>query len=135
VVRTLPTPKLIFRFNSKSFFCGIRASSLYEELAQIQRRLGIHLSLNKILQPNRQIAPPTKVLVDYINSREVSQAAKMIQKTENTPRKGRLRAFLDFFVLFSGVSTASNLERTQRRPLITRGLFLFRGKKRAEEQC
>jgi hypothetical protein len=36
------------------------------------------------------------------------------------------RAFLDFFVLFSGVSTASNLARTQGRPLLTRGLFLFR---------
>jgi len=38
------------------------------------------------------------------------------------------RAFLDFFVLFSGVSTASNLARTQGRPLLTRGLFLFRRK-------
>jgi hypothetical protein len=36
------------------------------------------------------------------------------------------RAFLDFFVLFSGVSTASNLERTQGRPLRSRGIFLFR---------
>jgi hypothetical protein len=36
------------------------------------------------------------------------------------------RAFLDFFILFSGVSTASNLARTQGRPLLTRGLFLFR---------
>jgi hypothetical protein len=40
--------------------------------------------------------------------------------------KSFLRAFLDFFVLFSGVSTASNLARTQGRPLLTRGLFLFR---------
>jgi hypothetical protein len=40
--------------------------------------------------------------------------------------KGFFRAFLDFFVLFSGVSTASNLARTQGRPLLTRGLFLFR---------
>jgi len=40
--------------------------------------------------------------------------------------KGFFRAFLDFFVLFSGVSTASNLARTQGRPLVTRGLFLFR---------
>jgi hypothetical protein len=37
------------------------------------------------------------------------------------------RAFLDFFVLFSGVSTASNLSRTQPRPVRSRGLFLFRG--------
>jgi hypothetical protein len=40
--------------------------------------------------------------------------------------RGFFRAFLDFFVLFSGVSTASNLARTQGRPLLTRGLFLFR---------
>lgn len=42
--------------------------------------------------------------------------------------KGFIRAFLDFFVLFSGVSTASNLARTQGRPLLTRGLFLFRSR-------
>ncbi len=41
-------------------------------------------------------------------------------------KKGFLRAFLDFFILFSGVSTASNLARTQGRQLLTRGLFLFR---------
>jgi hypothetical protein len=41
-------------------------------------------------------------------------------------KKGFFRAFLDFFILFSGVSTASNLARTQGRPLRTRGLFLFR---------
>ena len=41
-------------------------------------------------------------------------------------RKGFLRAFWDFFVLFSGISTASNLARTQGRQLRTRGLFLFR---------
>jgi hypothetical protein len=41
-------------------------------------------------------------------------------------KKGFFRALLDFFILFSGVSTASNLARTQGRPLLTRGLFLFR---------
>jgi hypothetical protein len=41
-------------------------------------------------------------------------------------QKGFWRAFLDFFVLFSGISTASNLARTQGKPLLTRGLFLFR---------
>jgi hypothetical protein len=41
-------------------------------------------------------------------------------------KKGFLHAFIDFFVLFSGISTASNLARTQGRPLLTRGLFLFR---------
>jgi hypothetical protein len=41
-------------------------------------------------------------------------------------KKNRLRAFWDFFVLFSGISTASNLSRTQPRPVRSRGLFLFR---------
>lgn len=41
-------------------------------------------------------------------------------------KKGFFWTFLDFFVLFSGISTASNLARTQGRPLLTRGLFLFR---------
>ena len=44
--------------------------------------------------------------------------------TEN--KRGFFRAFWDFFVLFSGISTASNLERTQGRPLGQRGLFLIR---------
>ncbi len=38
------------------------------------------------------------------------------------------RAFLDFFILFSGISTASNLARTQGRKLRSRGIFLFRPK-------
>jgi hypothetical protein len=46
----------------------------------------------------------------------------------NNRDKGFLRAFLDFFILFSGVSTASNLARTQGRVLLTRGIFLFRGR-------
>jgi hypothetical protein len=41
-------------------------------------------------------------------------------------RKNLLRAFWDFFVLFSGISTASNLTRTQSRPVRYRGMFLFR---------
>ncbi len=36
------------------------------------------------------------------------------------------RAFLDFFVLFGGVSTVSNLSRTRKTPVMGRGLFLFR---------
>jgi hypothetical protein len=43
-----------------------------------------------------------------------------------TERRGFWRAFLDFFVLFSGVSTASNLSRTRKAPVVGRGLFLFR---------
>jgi hypothetical protein len=39
---------------------------------------------------------------------------------------GFIKAFWDFFVLFSGISTASNLARTQGRSLRTGGLFLFR---------
>ena len=39
-----------------------------------------------------------------------------------------LRTVWDFFVLFSGISTASNLSRTQPRPVRNRGLFLFRGR-------
>jgi hypothetical protein len=45
---------------------------------------------------------------------------------ENPKRKGFLRTFWDFFVLFSGISTASNLSRTQGRPVRYRGMFLFR---------
>jgi hypothetical protein len=45
---------------------------------------------------------------------------------ENAKQKGFLRSFWDFFVLFSGISTASNLSRTQGRPVRSRGLFLFR---------
>lgn len=41
-------------------------------------------------------------------------------------KRGFIRAFLDFFVLFSGVSTASALARTQGRRPNTRGIFLFR---------
>jgi hypothetical protein len=43
-----------------------------------------------------------------------------------TENKSFWRAFLDFFVLFSGVSTASNLSRTRNTPVRGRGLFLFR---------
>jgi hypothetical protein len=41
-------------------------------------------------------------------------------------KKGLWRALIDFLVLFSGISTASNLERTQDRALRKRGLFLHR---------
>jgi hypothetical protein len=44
----------------------------------------------------------------------------------NNPQKSTLRAFWDWFVLFSGISTASNLNRTRREPVQRRGLFLFR---------
>jgi hypothetical protein len=47
-------------------------------------------------------------------------------------KKNFLRAFWDFFVLFSGISTASNLSRTQTRPVKSSGAFLFR--QRADKQ-
>jgi hypothetical protein len=50
----------------------------------------------------------------------------MAAEKDGKEKKSLLRAFLDFFVLFSGVSTRSNLSRTQPRPVRTRGLFLFR---------
>ena len=46
------------------------------------------------------------------------------------PAKGFFRAFWDFFVLFSGISTRSNLSRTRPDPVQSRGLFLFRKPKR-----
>jgi hypothetical protein len=48
-----------------------------------------------------------------------------MRMTENE-KKGFFRAFWDFFVLFSGISTASNLSRTRKMPVRGRGLFLFR---------
>ena len=41
----------------------------------------------------------------------------------------RWHAFWDFFVLFSGISTARNLSRTRKEPIQSRGLFLFRRKR------
>lgn len=40
--------------------------------------------------------------------------------------KNPWRAFWDWFVLFSGISTASNLSRTRPDPVQRKGLFLFR---------
>jgi hypothetical protein len=47
--------------------------------------------------------------------------------SENT--KSAWRTFWDWFVLFSGISTASNLSRTRKDPIQKRGLFLFRRRK------
>ncbi|MDR3740481.1 MAG: hypothetical protein P4L40_15815 [Terracidiphilus sp.] len=52
--------------------------------------------------------------------------------TPNTPSKSYLRAFWDWFVLFSGISTASNLSRTRKDPILSRGLFLFRSSRRQD---
>jgi hypothetical protein len=48
---------------------------------------------------------------------------------EGTGKKGFWRAFIDWFVLFSGISTASNIARTRKAPVEGRGLFLFRKRK------
>ena len=40
--------------------------------------------------------------------------------------KNLWRTFWDWFVLFSGISTKSNLSRTRKDPIQSRGLFLFR---------
>jgi hypothetical protein len=52
---------------------------------------------------------------------EVSPGAKPASK-----RRGLLRSFWDFLVLSTGISTQSNLTRTQGRPVRQSGLFLFR---------
>lgn len=49
-------------------------------------------------------------------------------------KKNILHAFWDWLVLFSGISTASNLSRTRRDPVRRRGLFLFRTGKTKESQ-
>jgi hypothetical protein len=41
-------------------------------------------------------------------------------------RKSFWLAFFDWFILFSGISTVSNLSRTRKTPVVGRGLFLFR---------
>lgn len=52
--------------------------------------------------------------------------------TPTAPNRSRLRAFWDWFVLFSGISTASNLSRTRKDPILSRGLFLFRSPRRQD---
>lgn len=47
-------------------------------------------------------------------------------------KKSLWRTFFDWFTLFSGVSTVSNLSRTRRAPVVGRGLFLFRKQERPE---
>ncbi len=48
-------------------------------------------------------------------------------------KKSFWRAFLDFFILFSGISTASNVSRTRGTPVRGRGLFLFRKREKSSE--
>ena len=53
----------------------------------------------------------------------------MPPEVEMAESKSAWRAFWDWFVLFSGISTASNLSRTRKDPVLSRGLFLFRSPK------
>ena len=50
--------------------------------------------------------------------------------SSDVSKKSGWRAFWDFFVLFSGISTASNLSRTRKDPIQTKGFFLFRKTKK-----
>jgi hypothetical protein len=67
----------------------------------------------------------TRAAADRIDEIEPPQG---IEPTMTDDKKSFFRAFWDFFVLFSGISTASNLSRTQPKPVKARGLFLFRGR-------
>lgn len=69
------------------------------------------------LQPNRPFPAPMRWLTSLRWQVVFAMAAE---------KKNFFRAFLDFFVLFSGVSTASNLSRTRKSPVLGRGMFLFR---------
>lgn len=51
---------------------------------------------------------------------------------QTAKEKSPWRAFWDFFVLFSGISTKSNLSRTRKEPVLSRGLFLFRARRRGQ---
>ena len=62
-----------------------------------------------------------------------SESSKDVRSENTEPEKGKgfFRAFWDFFVLFSGISTQSNLSRTRREPVQTKGMFLFRKPKKS----
>jgi hypothetical protein len=53
-------------------------------------------------------------------------------QTEQKSLGERFRAFWDFLILFSGISTARNLSRTRKEPIQQRGLFLFRRRRSNE---
>ena len=70
----------------------------------------------------RTVAQKLRIVLVPAESYRLTQVRKMAFE------KGFWRAFLDFFVLFSGISTASNLSRTRPAPVRRRGMFLFRKK-------
>jgi hypothetical protein len=77
---------------------------------------------------NAQPAPASE---PQINNTEVYEVPPIEAAAVSTaPEKSRWRAFWDFFVLFSGISTKSNLSRTRKEPIQSRGVFLFRSRKR-----
>jgi hypothetical protein len=57
---------------------------------------------------------------------DVERLRPRILLMSDESKKSGWRAFWDFFVLFSGISTASNLSRTRKDPIQTKGFFLFR---------
>jgi hypothetical protein len=59
-----------------------------------------------------------------------ASASGVQKESPATTATDRWRAFWDFFVLFSGISTRSNLSRTRKDPILSRGLFLFSSRKR-----
>ncbi len=61
----------------------------------------------------------------------ISMETATQMSADTAKEKSRWRAFWDFFVLFSGISTKSNLARTRRGPIQNRGLFLFRSRDKA----
>jgi hypothetical protein len=71
-----------------------------------------------------EILQPPALFANSIECRASQQAVRWFT-VANDNKRSFVRAFLDFFILFSGISTASNLERTQGRPQQTRGMFLF----------
>jgi len=63
----------------------------------------------------------------------------MIDSSTETPNprvpfRERVAAFLDFLILFSGISTARNLSRTRKDPIRRRGLFLFRKERTSKSE-
>lgn len=62
--------------------------------------------------------------LDQMNKNTDEQKRSISRPKEKRP--GILREFMDFMMLFSGISTQSNLSRTQTKPVGSRGMFLFR---------
>ena len=79
-------------------------------------------------EKNVQPVPPVEAQTE--DSGVSSMSTTPVISAEAQKEKSPWRAFWDFFVLFSGISTKSNLSRTRKDPIQSRGLFLFRSRKR-----